>query len=206
MFEIRINNSLKLEEINVKHTEAIFELVNNNRLDFRKWLAFVDDTKFINDTENYIHFINLNRYEKNGEFVFSIIYDGKVAGCIGLKKNDYANHICEIGYWIDPQLQGRGIISESCKRLIAFAFIKENANRIEIKCGTGNEKSCHIAERLGFTLEGIEREGELVNGEYIDLKVYSLLKKEWELKGKTDLPPGLLDKSGIESLKDSFIE
>jgi RimJ/RimL family protein N-acetyltransferase len=36
-----------------------------------------------------------------------------------------------------------------------------------------------VAERLGFELEGIERDGELHSRGYIDLAVYSLLKKDF---------------------------
>jgi ribosomal-protein-serine acetyltransferase len=56
-----------------------------------------------------------------------------------------------------------------------------DVNRIQIRCGTMNLSSRKIPERLGFMLEGIERDGELLsNGIYTDLAVYSLLKKEWK--------------------------
>ena len=57
------------------------------------------------------------------------------------------------------------------------------ANRIEIKCGVGNDRSRHVPQRLDFTFEGIERDGELVNGQFIDIEVYSLLKREWRPMG-----------------------
>ena len=47
----------------------------------------------------------------------------------------------------------------------------------------GNQPSNAIPQRLGFTLEGTERDGELLSsGEYMDINVYSLLRKELELK------------------------
>jgi len=65
------------------------------------------------------------------------------------------------------------------RKLVEFAFRNMEMNRVQIRCGVGNHKSAAIPRRLGFTLEGIERAGERHDHSYIDLEVYSLLKKEW---------------------------
>jgi ribosomal-protein-serine acetyltransferase len=53
-------------------------------------------------------------------------------------------------------------------------------NRIQIKCANGNIPSKNIPKRLGFILEGIEREGELLcDGHFTNLEVYSLLCKDF---------------------------
>jgi len=39
-------------------------------------------------------------------------------------------------------------------------------NRVQIRCGVGNDKSSAIPRRLGFTFEGIERAGERHNHVY----------------------------------------
>lgn len=60
-----------------------------------------------------------------------------------------------------------------------FAFEKMGINRIQIKCAVGNKLSSNIPKRLGFKLEGVERQGELLTGGvYTDLEVYSKLKSE----------------------------
>lgn len=42
----------------------------------------------------------------------------------------------------------------------------------------GNTKSIAVPIRLGFTFEGVERNGELLHGHFIDLEVYGLLKSD----------------------------
>jgi len=63
--------------------------------------------------------------------------------------------------------------------MVNLAFRNMDMNRVQIRCGVGNDKSSAIPRRLGFTFEGIERAGERHNHVYIDLEVYSLLKREW---------------------------
>jgi ribosomal-protein-serine acetyltransferase len=75
-------------------------------------------------------------------------------------------------------LQGKGIITKSCKAIIDFSFLDLHLNRIEIKCGTENFKSKTIPEKLNFTQEGIIRQGELLYDKFIDLNLYSLLKND----------------------------
>lgn len=184
MLQIDIDEELRLEKLNHSHAQGIFDLVNTNREYLRKWLTFVDTTTSIQDTENYISYIDELASNPNSETVISIIYRGKLIGIIGLKKVDWANRIAEIGYWLAEHYQGKGIITKSCCSVIDYAFTHMGINRIEIKCGVGNEKSCHIPQRLGFKFEGIERDGELVNGQFIDLEVYSTLKKEWQFSSQ----------------------
>ena len=52
-------------------------------------------------------------------------------------------------------------------------------NRIMIRFAVGNTRSATISERLGYFYEGIERDGEFINGKFHDLKVYSILKTEF---------------------------
>ncbi|HEY7883619.1 MAG TPA: GNAT family protein [Cellvibrionaceae bacterium] len=54
-------------------------------------------------------------------------------------------------------------------------------NRIEIACATENIKSRTIAERLGFSLEGVSREREFLYRKYVDHAIYSLLATEYAI-------------------------
>jgi ribosomal-protein-serine acetyltransferase len=179
MPSLNINGELQLVDIHPSHAPEIFNLINTNRLHFREWLRFVDETTKPQDSLDFINSMIGGWDNFYGEMILSIVYQHQIVGVIGLKKTDWADRIAEIGYWIDPFYQGHGIISESCRALIEYAFAEKEVNRIEIKCGVGNDKSSHIPQRLGFVFEGIEREGEFINGKFIDISVYSLLKHDW---------------------------
>jgi len=72
------------------------------------------------------------------------------------------------------------ILTKCCTALINHGFNELGLNRIEIKCATGNKKSRTIAEKLNFKREGILRQAEWLNGRFIDLYLYSMLKEEWQ--------------------------
>jgi ribosomal-protein-serine acetyltransferase len=114
------------------------------------------------------------------DYGFVIKAENKVVGRIGVHYIDQRNSIGAIGYWIGEGFSGKGIVTRACQSLIRFCFEDAALNRIEIKCATGNLRSAAIAERLGFQKEGILREAERVNSEFLDLNLYSFLKSEWQ--------------------------
>lgn len=85
----------------------------------------------------------------------------------------------EIGYWIDREEQGKGIVSAATVKLIAFAFDTIGINRIEIRCAADNRRSAAIPRRLGFQQEGCLRQSEFRNGRLRDFLVFGLIKSEW---------------------------
>ena len=174
---IKIDDNVNLELINEKHSQAIFEMVDNNRPQLRKWLSFVDKMQTVEFVENFVKG-TMQRNLDGIEYAFVIIQNDIIVGRIGIYKLDLQNKIGEIGYWLVENKEGKGIITKSCRGLIDFCFHNLEINRIEIKCGTENLKSMKIPEKLNFTFEGIIRQGELLYGKFIDLNFYSLLKTD----------------------------
>jgi ribosomal-protein-serine acetyltransferase len=64
--------------------------------------------------------------------------------------------------------------------LISYGFTHYALHKIKIRCAAGNTRSRAVAERLGFTQEGVLRQSQLLNGQYIDIVLYGMLKSEWE--------------------------
>lgn len=179
---INVSDNIKLVPIKESDAEQIFKLVDSQREYLGRWLPFVQYTKSVKDEFDFIH-STLETPEEIRDIIFCIYFDEMFVGLIGLKfnANDKANRKTEIGYWLSQDFQRKGIITNSTKTLINLAFNELNLNRVQIKCAVGNTKSRNIPQRLGFTYEGMEREGELLaDGKLTDLEVYSVLKREWK--------------------------
>ncbi|MCL1125038.1 GNAT family N-acetyltransferase [Shewanella surugensis] len=75
-----------------------------------------------------------------------------------------------------------GYATEALTEVIDFLFSQNSmhrVNRIEAYVMQGNLASETILNKLGFTMEGILREHSYWKGEYHDLSLYALLKKDW---------------------------
>ena len=174
--ELIVDKNIRLKEIGFEHLRPIFNTIDSQRDYLGEWLPFVELTKDISFTNQFIeNYVNSNK----NNLTFAIIYQKQFAGLIGLKDTDPDNQKTEIGYWLSEKRQGLGIVTCSCKTLIDYVFSTLNINRIQIKAATENFKSRKIPEKLGFAFEGIERDGELHTRGFIDLAIYGLLKKEW---------------------------
>lgn len=158
----------------------IFDAIDKNRDDLRVWLPFVDALKSVEDEQGFLESVLKVPYEQRDP-VFVIEKGPAVCGLIGFHFSDRDNHRTEIGYWLLPEYRGKGIITQAVRYLCDWAFFEKDFNRIQIRCAVGNQSSNAIPQRLGFTLEGTERDGELLSsGEYTDIHVYSLLRKDFK--------------------------
>ena len=72
-------------------TPMVFEIIDHQRDYLREWLPFIDYGKHAGDTRSYILSLYDRPYDRR-DMVFSIWYQGKVVGLMGLKGTDRDNH------------------------------------------------------------------------------------------------------------------
>lgn len=93
-----------------------------------------------------------------------------------------------LGYFTYPEFRGHGYASEATRLFVEFLFAtRRDMNRAALYIHPDNERSVRLAERCGFTLEGRMREGWFNLGEWRDLLVYGLLRREL-VDGRPHLP------------------
>ena len=87
----------------------------------------------------------------------------------------------EIGYRLfDAGLAGRGYITEATRLLVDYLFGSHPYHRLELLMDPHNIGSERIAQKCGFRLEGTLRELFFIHGKYRDVRIYSLLRPEWD--------------------------
>ena len=179
MFPIDAGGGIELHLINVEDAPELRLLIDGNRDYLREWLPWVDGSRTVEDVVDFIRRTQ-DQHDNNDGFGAVIRTGGTIAGVIGVHRIDWLNRSTSIGYWLDAGHQGRGIMTAACRAVLAHVFLKLALHRVEIRCGTGNHKSCAIPRRLGFRLEGVLREAEWVNDRFVDLNVFSLLAPEFK--------------------------
>lgn len=175
---IPVDETLSLQLLEESHAGSLLHLVDANRIHLREWLPWVDNMQEVEHSHNYILSCQ-KQFEEGTDLGFAIMFRNKMAGRIGIHHINQQNKTGEIGYWLAGGLQGMGIVTRCCTALIRYGFTGLGLNRIVIKCAVGNDRSRAIAEKLNFQKEGILRQGEWVNGSFVDLYQYAMLKEEW---------------------------
>ncbi len=87
----------------------------------------------------------------------------------------------ELGYRVfRPEDRGKGIISIALPLFISYFFDLRPINRLQLCTDVGNLPSKRVAEKLGFTHEGVLRGCVFHRGKFVDIDIYSLLRHEWK--------------------------
>jgi ribosomal-protein-serine acetyltransferase len=120
-----------------------------------------------------------------GEALHTVLdVDGAIAGSVGAHSIDQANRSCEIGYWLGDGFGGRGLATAAVRAFVDQAFGSWGFIRVEIQAATENVRSIALAERLGFTREGVRRRAEVVGDRVVDLALYSLVSDDPAVRGE----------------------
>jgi RimJ/RimL family protein N-acetyltransferase len=82
----------------------------------------------------------------------------------GLHDIDWQGRQCNTGYWVRKSAQGQGIATEATNAMVRYAFGALGMRRIGLTHSAANEASRRIAERLGFSFEGIQRGANVLPG------------------------------------------
>jgi RimJ/RimL family protein N-acetyltransferase len=111
--------------------------------------------------------------------IYGIWLEGTLVGGVLFPVFDAASGNCEIGCWLEPAGQGRGLVTKAARRLVDWAFAERGMHRVEWVVSAGNERSIAVAKRLGMTLDGVLRQKYPHRGERHDTQIWSLLAAEW---------------------------
>jgi [ribosomal protein S5]-alanine N-acetyltransferase len=167
--------NLILRETKLSDAPAIFEIFTNEDV-----LKYHDVEAATNIQQ--IEFLIKSRAErfKNKE---------RIRWGIAKKENDVIIGSCgysiknafraEIGYELAKAHWQKGIMSEALKAAIAWGFHSLELNRIEAMVMLGNIASMQVLNKLGFSEEGVLKEYGFWKGQFHDLKIFSLLKKDY---------------------------
>jgi RimJ/RimL family protein N-acetyltransferase len=104
--------------------------------------------------------------------------DNVVLGGGSLNNVDLEQGRAAIGYWLAPRARGRGVATHAVRLISCWAFRDLHVARLDLTCGPDNRASQRVAERCGFTREGVLRSHIPFKGTRRDTVVFSLLPGE----------------------------
>lgn len=157
--------------------QNLFEYASNPEIP--KYLSW-EAHKSIDDSLRYLKLM-LQRYENAEVSEWGIIFkeNNKFIGTAGFLGWITSSNRAEIAFALSQEYWNRGIMTEVIKEIITFGFEKMELNRIEARCFTENIASERVMIKSGMSFEGVLREQMLAKSRYNDLKLYSILRKEF---------------------------
>jgi ribosomal-protein-serine acetyltransferase len=179
MFPLKITDDLELRLLEAHHAEVMFNLIVSNRAHLDPWLRWSGRIQTLDDARQLIDRFG-KKFAAGDGFHAGLWFQGQLAGglvCHGINRESNKS---EVGYWLGAQFTGKGIVTCACREVIDYLFAHEKLHRVEIQCATDNLPSRTVAERLGFTFEGIKRESEWITSSYRDHALYAMLDYEWQ--------------------------
>lgn len=175
----------------VDQAKELYRLINSNRKHLGPWMPWVDMTRAIDHTIQYIEMIS-GQWDQGKTFDFSMFdkATNKLIGSFGIHSINWRNQTCHLGYWIDKEFEGKGLVSEAIQAGVALA--KElNFRRICLTCDRLNERSKNTALRNDFKLEALLIDEQLERGQWRDtLQFVKLLNEPLEGQITENFPFG----------------
>ncbi|OMF21338.1 N-acetyltransferase [Paenibacillus sp. FSL H8-0548] len=104
---------------------------------------------------------------------------GKVIGTCGFLHYLKEYSLSELGYDLSPSYWRCGIMSEVVVPILDFGFKSLQLRRIDAKVDPENEASIKLLTKLGFVPQGEPKECEFEQGQFIELYLFSLLRKNF---------------------------
>ena len=88
---------------------------------------------------------------------------------------------CTMGYGIDCDHQGQGLMREAIEALIRLGFDRLGLHRIQANYQPHNARSAALLARLGFVIEGRASQYLFLNGAWRDHVLTSLINPDFDL-------------------------
>ena len=108
-------------------------------------------------------------------FAIAAVDDDAFLGCVSLLRFNWPDRCGEIGYYLAPWARGRGVMTRAVHLLSRWGLTELHLARLALIADDDNATSQAVAERCGFTREGLLRSYEERKGRRHDVVVFSLL-------------------------------
>jgi len=104
--------------------------------------------------------------------------DGSVLGGASLHDVELGPGRASVGFWLTADARGQGVATHAVRLIVRWAFEDLDLARIVVTCAPDNLASQRVAERCGFSREGVLRSHMPFKGGRRDTVVFSLLPGE----------------------------
>lgn len=150
----------------------------------------------IDDTIAFLNQV-LQSYEGGLGAVWGIQYQGThaVIGTISFNNLHQGGYVGEVGYALARPYWGQGLMTEALYAVLDYGFRHMGLRRIEATCRVDNVGSYRVMEKCGMQLDGILRDARYVKGRLETIRLYSILRRDYERANRSQYQRRLRESS-----------
>jgi RimJ/RimL family protein N-acetyltransferase len=165
---------LDVRSLQADDAPAVAEVFGDKQT--RRWLPFPKEYGAI-DVKSWCTDMAAERRDSGAGDHYGVIRreDDRLVGCLWTKRTDWVAKVTEIAYAVTPEVRGFGVAAEAVDALAIALILEHDFQRVELRVAPGNVASRRVAEKAGFTYEGLLRSAGYVHSGRVDLQVWSLV-------------------------------
>ena len=171
---------LVLVRFSKRDHDTLDEAIRASLPDLNQWLPWAQMDYHHGDTSGFIR-ESMKAWKEDRAWDYSLRRREEPArhlGNVSIWTSSKLGKIGEIGYWVRSDETSIGICTEAVQVVLREAFGTMGYHKVVLRIAIGNYASEQVAEKLGFTKEGILREELLIRGNWLDHSLWSLLDRE----------------------------
>jgi ribosomal-protein-serine acetyltransferase len=143
-----VGERLRLELWRTEDLPEVRRLIDRSRPTLSQFLGWAVDP-LTSEEEAKVHTDSEERWRAGRSASWVIRLDGAIQGMLGIHRRGGPDEL-EIGYWLDDEATGRGIMTDACAMVLDVAFGVEHIEIVEIVHDKDNLRSGGVPRRLGF--------------------------------------------------------
>jgi ribosomal-protein-serine acetyltransferase len=175
---LQLGNGAEVRALESWHADEFAAHVERVREHLKPWIPFASRVIDVATARELLQDF-ADRQARDTGRMFGIWIDDQLSGGVLFRDFDAQGGVCEIGVWLAPGAEGRGVITATVRHMLDWAFRVRGIQRVEWNNSPDNVRSQAVAKRLGLTCEGIRRSDFVVNGQRQDSETWSILAHEW---------------------------
>lgn len=176
---------LLLRTVGPQDADAVHEAAQDP--DIQRWTT-IPSPYLREHAEGFVGQAVPDGWADGSAFTFGVfLRSGELVGMFGLTMRSAG--VAEVGFWAVKEHRGKGYITEATLGASRWAFTDVAVDRVEWRAEVGNTGSRAVAERAGFTMEGVQRAAVENKGVRRDCWVGSLLPSDLGLPSTAPYVP-----------------
>ena len=145
----------------------------------RRWLPFPPRHLVVDGLAWCTDLAHERRHTGDGDHYGAVRReDGCLVACLWTQRADWVAASVEVAYAVAPAARGFGVAGEAVDALAIALLFEHGFERIEVRVAPGNIASRRVAEKAGFTYEGVLRNAGSVHSGRVDVEMWSLVKAD----------------------------